>query len=168
RHHGVGVLDPGPQLLDAYSGRLHDRKRRAHRRQLVGSDLQPLISFPLRAYAARLGNHRGVPGRRAVGVAAAEGARRCERARHAALRRAACRGAGAAADPGRRPARPQHARAPAGEDRGDGSAVADAERRAARAEAGGPTLGASPTAYIGTHTVLLIAYMVTLTHMARK
>src|SRR5207244_11889591 len=35
-------------------------------------------------------------------------------------------------------------------------------------EAGGATLGASLTAYIGTYTVLLIAYMVTLTHMARK
>ena len=35
-------------------------------------------------------------------------------------------------------------------------------------DAGGATLGASLTAYIGTYTVLLIAYMVTLTHMARK
>jgi len=35
-------------------------------------------------------------------------------------------------------------------------------------EAGGATLGASLTAYIGTYAVLLLAYMVTLTHMARK
>ncbi len=35
-------------------------------------------------------------------------------------------------------------------------------------DAGGATLGASLTAYIGTYAVLLLAYMVTLTHMARK
>ena len=35
-------------------------------------------------------------------------------------------------------------------------------------EAGGAALGASLTAYIGTYAVLLIAYIVTLTHMARK
>ena len=35
-------------------------------------------------------------------------------------------------------------------------------------EAGGANLGASLTAYIGTYAVLLLAYMVTLTHMARK
>jgi len=35
-------------------------------------------------------------------------------------------------------------------------------------EAGGATLGASLTAYIGTYAVLLLAYMVTLTYMARK
>jgi cytochrome d ubiquinol oxidase subunit I len=34
--------------------------------------------------------------------------------------------------------------------------------------AGGAELGASLTAYIGTYAVLLLAYMVTLTHMARK
>src|SRR5205807_1185169 len=35
-------------------------------------------------------------------------------------------------------------------------------------DAGGAMLGASLTAYIGTYAVLLLAYMVTLTHMARK
>jgi len=35
-------------------------------------------------------------------------------------------------------------------------------------DAGGAKLGASLTAYIGTYAVLLLAYMVTLTHMARK
>ena len=35
-------------------------------------------------------------------------------------------------------------------------------------EVGGARLGASLTAYIVTYAALLVAYMVTLTHMSRK
>ena len=48
--------------------------RRADRGQLARGDLQPVVPLPPDAHAARLGHHRVVPGRRPLGVAAAQGA----------------------------------------------------------------------------------------------
>ena len=51
------------------------RARRADRRRLVAGDLQPVVPLPPDAHAARLGADRLLPGRRPVGLAAAESAR---------------------------------------------------------------------------------------------
>ena len=130
----VGVLDPRAQLVDADARRPRDRRRRAHRGELVGGDLQSVVPVPPRrtCCSPRASPRRSSsPGSRRGGCCKAP--QRCGGAEDAALRRAHRGGAGAAADLRRRPARPEHARAPAGQDRGDGGDLADRARRAAHA-----------------------------------
>ena len=79
RHHRVGVLDPRAQLVDADARRPRARAGRAHRGELARGDLQSLVPVPPHAYAARLGHHRVVRRRGALGVAAAQGAAGCAR-----------------------------------------------------------------------------------------
>src|SRR5581483_9125685 len=138
RHHGLRVLDPRAQLLDADARRPCRRGRAGAARKLARRDLQPLLPLALRPHGARLGDHRRLPRRRPRRVAPARRAGARGRACLAADGRARRRGAAAAADLRRRPARPQHARAPAGEDRGHRGALAHRARRAAHAvRAGG-------------------------------
>ena len=71
RHHAVGVLDPGAELVDADAHRPRDRRRRVPRQELGRGDLQPLVPVPLHAHAAGLGADLRLPAGRAVGLAAA-------------------------------------------------------------------------------------------------
>src|SRR5437899_416996 len=132
RHDDLGLLDPRPQLVDAYPAGARDRRQPDHRRGLAAGDLQSVVSLPLYPHAARLRAHRVLRGRGAFGVAAAARARGRFGAEYPAHRARRRRGARAAADSRRRPARLEHARAPAGEDRGDRGDLEDAEERSAR------------------------------------
>src|SRR5262249_17923733 len=127
RHDGIGLLDPGAELMDAHTDRSCEgrgqRRRPLDRRRLVGRDRQSVVCLPLHAHAARLWAHGVLRRRRPLGLAAAARARRLGREAHAA------RGGGDGGDPRAgadvrgRPAWPQHSRAPARQDRGDGSAL---------------------------------------------
>ena len=55
RHVGLGLLDPGAELLDADAGRLRDARRRRPCRVVVGGDLQSVLPLSPGAHAARLG-----------------------------------------------------------------------------------------------------------------
>jgi hypothetical protein len=131
RHHAVGVLDPGAELVDADTGRLRDDRRQAHVTELVGGRLQPLVSLPADAHAAGLRADGGLPDRRLsppTAGCAATAAQTCRR--RCAPACCACAAADPAADRRGRSARPEHAGAPAGQDRRDGRHLAD-ERGAA-------------------------------------
>ena len=85
RHHGIVVLDPRQQQLDAGAGRPPDRRRQDRAERLAGDHLGPDLPHPLAAHAARgLPDHGDVRRRdRRLVPAARRPPRR--RPRHAAL-----------------------------------------------------------------------------------